>query len=94
MSKFGVFTLVLLGGLGSAIAAADTLDLSPAEARALFEAPGKPARGMSQDRVAREFGEPQSRRSAVGDPPISRWDYEDFIVYFEYDKVIHAVSKP
>lgn len=92
MSKFGVFTLVLLGGLVG-VANADVLDMSPAEARGYFEEPGKPSRGMTQDRVARDYGEPVSRRSPVGDPPISRWEYEDFIVYFEYDKVIHAVSK-
>ncbi|HZD52164.1 MAG TPA: hypothetical protein VE175_03900 [Woeseiaceae bacterium] len=89
MSKLGVLTLLLFG----AFVHADTLDMSAAEARAQFDKPGKPTRGMSQTRVAAAYGEPQSRRSAVGDPPISRWEYEDFIVYFEYDKVIHAVSK-
>lgn len=92
MSRIGVFTLALLGGLGVA-AHADTLDMSPAEAREAFEQPGKPTRGMSQERVAAQYGEPQARRSPVGDPPISSWEYANFIVYFEYDKVIHAVSK-
>lgn len=37
---------------------------------------------------------PESRRSPVGDPPIStRWDYGEFVVFFEYDKVIHSVTK-
>jgi hypothetical protein len=92
MSKLLVVTLALQGFLATA-AWADTLDMSPAEARERFEQPGKPARGMSQERVERDFGEPQSRQSAVGEPPISRWEYADFIVYFEYDKVIHSVSK-
>ena len=26
-------------------------------------------------------------------PPITRWDYPSFSVYFEHDKVIHAVAK-
>jgi hypothetical protein len=31
----------------------------------------------------------------VGDPPISRWVYDHFTVYFEYDKVLHSVvNKP
>ena len=30
---------------------------------------------------------------AVGDPPITTWEYTDFLVYFEYDRVIHSVSK-
>lgn len=92
MSKIGVFTLVFLGGLAAGVHA-DTLDMSAAEAEARFGEPGKPTRGMSQERVTRDYGEPESRRGAVGDPPISRWEYADFIVYFEYDKVIHSVSK-
>jgi len=52
-----------------------------------------PTRGMSQDTVEQKFGIPESREAAVGDPPISRWEYKDFVVFFEYDKVIHAVVK-
>lgn len=92
MSRFAAFTLVLLVGCAAA-GHADTLDMSAAEAEAFFEEPGKPTRGMTQARVEANYGEPQGRKAAVGDPPISSWDYEDFIVYFEYDKVIHAVSK-
>ena len=32
-------------------------------------------------------------RAAVGEPPITRWEYRNMIVYFEYDRVIHAVMK-
>ncbi len=28
----------------------------------------------------------------MGDPPITRWVYPDFTVYFEYQYVINAVS--
>ena len=28
---------------------------------------------------------------AVGKPPISRWEYPGFVVYFEHDHVIHSV---
>jgi hypothetical protein len=48
---------------------------------------------MTQDRVQATYGTPQSRQAAVGDPPISRWEYPKFVVYFEYDRVIHAVLK-
>jgi hypothetical protein len=92
MSKFRAFTLVLFGVFAAAVSA-DTLDMSAAEAESYFEAPGKPSRGMTQARVEASYGTPESRRSPVGDPPISRWDYQDFVVYFEYDKVIHAVSR-
>ena len=54
---------------------------------------GRPTRGMTQARVEAKYGAPQSKRGAVGDPPISRWEYPDMIVYFEYDKVVHAVKK-
>ena len=48
---------------------------------------------MTQAKVEATFGQPGSRVAAIGDPPISRWEYADFIVFFEYDRVIHAVSK-
>jgi len=51
----------------------------------------RPERGMSSDTVLARFGEPISMTPAVGDPPISRWTYADFTVYFEGDTVIHSV---
>ena len=50
-----------------------------------------PARGMSMAQVASKFGDPVSKVAAVGKPPISRWEYSGFVVYFERDHVIHAV---
>lgn len=52
-----------------------------------------PARGMSMDSVEARFGTPINRMAAVGEPPITRWEYADFTVYFEYRFVIHAVRK-
>ena len=43
------------------------------------------------DQVLQRFGEPQQRLGPVGEPPISHWVYPDFVVYYEYDRVIHAV---
>jgi hypothetical protein len=51
----------------------------------------RPNRGMSMDSVEARWGAPRSKRSAVGDPPITRWEYPTFVVYFEYRNVIHAV---
>jgi hypothetical protein len=51
-----------------------------------------PARGMSMDQVAAKFGTPATKLPAVGKPPISRWEYPGFVVYFEYQHVIHSVS--
>lgn len=50
-----------------------------------------PARGMTMNQVATKFGTPVSKIPAVGKPPISRWEYPGFIVYFEADHVIHSV---
>jgi hypothetical protein len=50
-----------------------------------------PARGMTMAQVASKFGDPVTKVPAVGKPPISRWEYSGFVVYFEGDRVIHAV---
>lgn len=50
-----------------------------------------PKRGTSRALVQRTHGEPTTRHAAVGQPPITRWDYPGYSVYFEYDHVIHAV---
>ncbi len=52
-----------------------------------------PARGMSMNKVESVYGSPSVRHQAVGDPPISRWEYSNFVVYFEYSHVIHSVPK-
>jgi hypothetical protein len=52
----------------------------------------RPARGMSMSAVESRFGQPASRHSAVGQPPITRWDYPGFSVFFEHEYVIHAVA--
>lgn len=53
----------------------------------------RPSPGMSKERVEDRFGAPIERRAAVGDPPISSWDYGDYVVYFEYNTVLHSVLK-
>ena len=52
-----------------------------------------PTHGMTQMQVEERFGAPEQRRAAVGDPPISRWEYADYVVYFERDRVLRAVVK-
>ena len=93
MSRFSVIALVALVGGFVGSAGADTLDMRGTDSASRFEEAGKPTRGMSQARVEANFGTPQSRVSPVGDPPISRWEYSSFVVFFEYDKVIHSVTK-
>ena len=53
----------------------------------------RPVRGLSMETVATTWGQPKSKRAAVGDPPITTWEYPGFVVYFEYERVIHAVPR-
>ena len=77
-----------LGLLASANA--DTLKTSGISAG---EDGSRPMRGITQAQVEAKYGSPVSKKAAVGDPPISRWEYQNFTVYFEHDRVIHAVLK-
>lgn len=52
-----------------------------------------PIKSQSMDHVRLRFGNPIKQFEPVGDPPIVRWEYQDFIVYFEYDHVITAVLR-
>lgn len=80
---------LLLFALFSAPAAmAETLSTTTGDPAAAFD---RPARGSSMATVASRFGEPSNRHAAVGEPPITRWDYPQFSVYFEHDRVLHAV---
>ena len=51
----------------------------------------RPTTGMSKADVEAKFGAPQAQRPAVGEPPISKWEYADFSVYFENETVLHSV---
>ena len=53
----------------------------------------RPRTGQSQEAVRQQFGNPIDWTNPVGDPPITKWTYGDFVVYFEYDHVIHSVLK-
>ncbi len=90
MPRLRKISLIALSLAVFGIANADTLDMRGASAGS---ADARPTRGMSQAKVESKYGSPVSVQAPVGDPPITRWEYQDFIVYFEYDKVIHAVVK-
>ena len=51
----------------------------------------RPTRGMSMSSVAQKFGQAERKSAAIGNPPITKWVYSDFIVFFEYSHVIHSV---
>ncbi|HXS73580.1 MAG TPA: hypothetical protein VN725_06000 [Rhodanobacteraceae bacterium] len=55
-----------------------------------------PHRGMTMAQVEREYGAPARKLDTRGGdsprhPPIHRWEYANYIVYFERNHVIHSV---
>lgn len=52
---------------------------------------GMPGRGASMSQVEKHFGQPREKVAPVGQPPITRWIYSDYTVYFEHEYVIHSV---
>jgi hypothetical protein len=52
----------------------------------------RPKRGSTMTEVEKHFGAPVEKHATVGQPPITRWDYAGFAVFFEHDRVIHAVA--
>jgi len=51
----------------------------------------RPTAGMTMQQVEASFGAPNTTMPYVGEPPITRWVYGSFTVYFEHEYVIHAV---
>lgn len=90
-----VISLLLVATLSSfaPLTVADVLLLD-----AIMEAPAnnseglpRPRPGQTMDSVRSQFGAPTEELPWVGEPPISRWVYDDFTVYFEYEHVINTV---
>ena len=82
--------LLLAAVLASGFAGAETISVD--DGIAIKESDvATPARGMTMDQVATKFGAPANKVPAVGKPPISRWEYPGFVVYFEANHVIHSV---
>jgi hypothetical protein len=52
-----------------------------------------PERGMTMDGVESRYGTPSQKLAPVGDPPITRWEYPSYVVYFEHRHVIHSVAR-
>ena len=90
-STLGVLALVFVTASAGAVHA-DELRI-PIGSQGHVDASGLPARGISMERVRAGWGEPEVTLDPVGQPPITRWDYPDFSVYFEYRHVVHAVVR-
>ena len=81
--------------LQSPMAYADTLLIDRVQAESGV---ALPARGNSMDQVQARFGAPVQKYPPVGgpsnskhNPPITRWAYPTFNVYFENSHVVDAV---
>lgn len=79
----------------SALSAADDTPPAPAAQPRSMHSAEMPARGLSMRQVEKKFGKPLKVLPPTGptskhNPPITRWVYDDFIVYFERNLVIHS----
>ncbi len=98
-----LISATLLLALGGALpASADVVDLAKPEAAQMMQTGPTtplpagmeiPVRGMHMEQVEQMYGKPEGILAPVGDPPITRWDYPDYAVYFEYSYVIDSVLK-
>lgn len=93
MTKTFFASAALIATLCIGPARAEVLDLPDP---ATMPMSGLPAKGSSMASVQRLYGEPQARHAAVGggrpqQPPITRWDYAGFSVFFERSTVVDAV---
>ena len=85
--RYLILALALLLPFG---AQADVLKIQGGDAEVITSG-NVPARGMTKSEVRKRYGEPSSKKAAVGQPPISRWDYPGYSVFFEHHIVLHTV---
>ncbi len=89
MNRSLVLLVCLLAPAGAAVA--ETLVVND-QVQMRDSAVERPHRGATMKAVEQQFGQPSERHATVGQPPITRWDYPHFSVFFEKDRVIHAVA--
>jgi hypothetical protein len=93
-SVFGL--MAVLGSIAPAGAFAETLVMND-QVALRDSSVERPTRGATMQAVESRFGAPAQKHAAVGgaspaQPSITRWDYPHFSVFFEKDRVIHAVA--
>jgi hypothetical protein len=84
------FAALAISPITSAPVFADTLLLQRTQKE---QNAAVPRRGSTMSSVEAQFGAPSKKLAAVGKPPISRWEYPAFIVYFEHSHVIDTVMR-
>lgn len=77
-----------LAVVASGPASADVLLLEGMQSTPAIQTPRN---GVSMAQVRQQYGAPLAEQPAVGEPPISRWEYDGYSVFFEHDLVLHSV---
>lgn len=78
-----------LGGTAQAeVLLLDAIEQAPANAPDGLQ---RPTRGMTMKQVRARFGQAAQEHPWVGDPPITRWDYPAYSVFFENEYVLDTV---
>ena len=90
MLQKSISAAVLLLTFASVGAFADTLIVDGIQQQ---DVSSHPDRGLTKASVTSSWGEPANQIQAIGEPPISSWEYDTFVVYFESDYVLHTVVK-
>ena len=86
------FLRALLCGLSLWLLAPFCMAQTPdAPASEEIQTPAMPGKGQSMVQVEKKFGTPKEKQQPVGNPPITRWVYPGYTVYFENSHVIHSV---
>jgi len=83
--------VALLCGCAASAAVAETIVVNNDQVQVRESQVDRPKRGSTMTDVEKQFGAPVTRHPTVGEPPITRWDYPQFAVVFERDRVIDAV---
>jgi len=86
-----IFAALLIASALTGSALAETIVVNNDQVEVMPSQVDRPKRGTTMDEVEKHFGAPVNRHPTVGAPPITRWDYSNFSVFFEKDRVIDAV---
>jgi hypothetical protein len=87
-SRCALVSLLTLLLINSGPALADVLLVDSIQSAPQIQTPRN---GLTMSQIRQQFGTPASEIPAIGDPPISRWEYNSYSVFFENDLALHTV---
>jgi hypothetical protein len=95
MGRIQIALLTVLAAMWQMPAQADDLSMPETSHAPMTTttAMSHPARLMTMEQVEAKFGAPEQKIAAVGEPPITRWVYDGYTVYFERQLVLHTVMR-